>query len=266
MWFVKIILLFLLLIQFNVSSAIETKKWKRYVEDKIQLETEKNKIIDEEIDRLTNEKRQLEKLVQNRQDRLNTFLYYEIYDAFLRKYGYDYVTKSYTTTIPGRVEVKDTPVATSSDYTNFYNNYKEYLTGEKAPDYDFINAKQSLEARNIKVNIIEPRKETEYYVVLESKASDAQKAKEVDDVYKLKKDKVEPKPYYVTNTVACYKKLTFLDIKMICEHLQKRIGSKVFTNDDIQNIYYIYKNQPEKFREYAKVLDERYSSLYPQNL
>ena len=70
------------------------------------------------------------------------------------------------------------------------------------------------------------------------------------------------------------------DVKMILENLQNRLntasiaedcnggslGSTIISDGEIKEIYFIYEHQPEKFREYAHVLDEKYKKYYPQNL
>lgn len=217
--------------------------------------------------------------LEDKKEKLNVFLYYEIYDAFCRKYGYTYDFDSYENTIPSKVNVKYEGANYNQDeYNNFYNKYKDYITGSKSPSSEYLSAKAKLEERNIKVEIIPEKKETHYFRYLKVNASDKQKTIEVENVYKQKKYKVKPQPYSVTKTVSYYKKLNKTDIRMILEHLKDRLsiirisenatsyGKKILTDKEIEDIYLLYEYQPEKFREYAPELDKKYAQYYPQNI
>ena len=217
--------------------------------------------------------------IEAKKDKLNVFLYYEIYDAFCRKYGYKYTSSSYTSTIPAKTNVKYTGTNYDKNtYNNFYNKYKDYITGAKAPSSEYLREKAKLEEKNINIEIVPEKKESNYYEYLNVNASDKQQEIEVDNVYKQKQYKVKPQPYSVEKTVSYYKKLNKTDIRMILEHLQNRLntvkiskdstsyGEKILTNDEVNNIYLLYEYQPEKFREYASELDKQYSKYYPQNM
>lgn len=212
--------------------------------------------------------------------KLNVFLYYEIYDAFCRKYGYAYKQSSYQTTIPMKATIKySNNNYNYSEYQNFYNRYKDYITGAKSPSYEYLDAKQRLEERNIKLEITPEKKETHVFTYLSVNASSKTKNNEVYKVYAQKKDKVRPQPYSVQKTVNYYKKLRKEDVKMILEHLQKRLNIYDISDDGITNkdktimsdnelseLYYKFKDNPEGFRQFAPELDKKYSKYYPQNM
>ena len=247
------------LINANLCIAVTTADWQDYLKQKIKNEQE----------------------AIAKQDKKNVYLYYEIYDAFCRKYGYKYSKGEHTSTIPAKVELirKGSGLDSQYEYENFYNKYSDYINNKKAPTYEFIEAKRNLEKENIEVEIIPEHTETSYYTYLDVNASKAVKAKEVNQVYLAKKDKVDPQPYSVVSTVAKYKVLKKEDVKMILEHLRDRLnttsisigptsweGSSVSTvmpEREIDDIYFIYEHQPEKFRSYAPELDKKYSQYYP---
>ena len=250
-----ILSIFILFLCINSCNAVTTDDWQDYVRHKI-----------------ANENAYIEK-----QNKRNVYLYYEIYDAFCRKYGYKYTSGSYETTVPAKVEKVDRFSSSISDYEyqNFYNKYKDYITNQKAPDSTFYSALRNLGSSDEKIRIVPEHKESHYYIYLKVNASEAAKKKEVDDVYLAKKSKVKPMPYSVVNTVSKYKVLKKDDVKMILEHLQERlniisidlvegisVGKTIMTDKDIEDIYFIYEHQPEKFRSYAKTLDEKYSQYY----
>lgn len=163
------------------------------------------------------------------------------------------------------------------EYQNFYEQYKDYITGTKSPSYDYLNAKQRLESRNITIVITPERKETHYYNYLNVFSS--KYSEEIKKMYKNKKNKIRPQPYSVQKTVNYYKKLRKEDVKMILEHLQKRLNIYDISDDGITNkdktimsdnelseLYYKFKDNPEGFRQFAPELDKKYSKYYPQNM
>lgn len=210
--------------------------------------------------------------------KLNVFLYYEIYDAICRKYGYTYTDTSYTKIIPMTATAKyDKNGYNQYEYQKFYEQYKDYITGTKSPSYDYLNAKQRLESRNITIVITPERKETHYYNYLNVFSS--KYSEEIKKMYKNKKNKIRPQPYSVQKTVNYYKKLRKEDVKMILEHLQKRLNIYDISDDGITNkdktimsdnelseLYYKFKDNPEGFRQFAPELDKKYSKYYPQNM
>ena len=221
------------------------------------------------------------------QNRLDVFLYYELYDAFCRRHGYGYVEHTYTETVPARVEIKTSDRATDSDYRYFFDRYKDYLSGAKSPDGTFISELRKLGEQNISAELIPEKKIKGTYTNFEINATDKQRINEVDKVWLAKKGKVKPKPYSMEAELKKYKVLTEKDVKLVVDNLEKR-----FEND---KLYYNYKEGEvcvtdynsgfydkisdyfdskysecngnyELFREYAKDIDEKLKNYYPQNL
>lgn len=256
-----IFLIVLMILSANVCFAVTPDDWQSYVNHKIENENNYKKL----------------------QDKRNVYLYYEIYDNFCRKYGYKYSFGEYYTKIPAKTEVvkKSADLSYQKDYEDFYTNYSDYITHKKAPSFEYIQAKRALEQAHIELKTIPEKTETHYYQFLEVNASQQVEEREVNNVYMAKCSKVKPMPYSVVNAVSKYKTLKKEDVQMILEHLQARLntdaihitsdsfetslGKEIMTKDEVQEIYFIYENQPENFRNFAPTLDKKYSQYYPKN-
>ncbi len=253
-----IVLIFGILLSINSCFAVTSDNWQNYVNHKIKNEKD----------------------YKAKQDKKNVYLYYEIYDAFCRKYGYKYSDGEYTTKKPAKAEVvqKNIDISYQNDYKKFYEKYSDYITHKMTPTPEYIQAKRKLDQAHIEIKLTPEKFEKHYYMYLDVKASQATQDKEVNQVYIAKKSKINPQPYSVVGTVAKYKILKKEDVKMILEHLQARLnttviditdnsfatsmGDKVMTDEEVKDIYFIYEYQPEKFRSYAPELDKKYSQYY----
>lgn len=217
--------------------------------------------------------------------KLNVFLYYELYDTFCRKYGYSYKVNEYEKTIPAGAKLKYNNGSAYDINANrqFYNKYKDYISGQKYPTSEYLDAKRKLEEKNITIEIVPEKKTTKYFRYLSVNSTDGAEKKEVNQQYKTKQGKVKPQPYSVVQTVGKYKKLRKDDIEMILTHLQERLntqainisgnndistesGNIIMSDNERHEIYIKYYDKPEDFRNYAPELDKKYSKYYPQNL
>lgn len=253
-------LICIMILSLNCSFAVTTDNWQNYINQKIN-ETNNYKIL---------------------QDNKDVYLYYEIYDNFCRKYGYKYSLGEYSKKIPAKTIVvqKSVDLNYQKDYEQFYEKYSDYITHKKKPNFEYIQAKRALEQAHIELKTTPEKYETNYYQFLDVNASQQTIEREVNNVYLAKCSKVNPAPYSVEIIVSKYKILKKEDVKMILEHLQARLntdaikitsgsfktslGKNIMTDKEVHEIYFIYENQPEKFRDFAKNLDNKYSKYYPK--
>lgn len=253
-----IISLFVIVSSTPLAYSIDSKNYYNAIKSRENSDRELDRIEEYNI-----------KMAQIERNKANAYLFFELYDNFCKKYGYEIKSSSYIEYIKPEVNVTSSSNASDSDYDRFYysmksdikNGYSQMSSTTKNYLNDIVNN------RTYSTEVSGGGIITHYYYVIIPKGKFSAYKAEVYNKYLAQKDKVSPKKYSVENEVSKYSNLTWNNVVFILSGIEARIN---FNNFELPSYVYNYridlpdkssvrylKDNPNGLMEYSKELDRR---------